>query len=67
MGKMRAGDAHLNISSYAQFHRLDFSKIKIRQPNPLFDIDPARRNPNRGSDAAPENEVPSSVCLFFSL
>ncbi|CAF2808727.1 unnamed protein product [Rotaria sp. Silwood2] len=41
--KMRANDKNLIITSYAEYNRLDYSKIKVKQPNNLFDI-----NPNNG-------------------
>jgi hypothetical protein len=61
LAKMRAANTDLNIISYAQFHQLDPSKIKIRQPNYLFDIDPTKRNPNKITRADAQNVIPSSV------
>jgi len=58
---MRAENTNLNIISYAQFHQLDPSKIKIRQPNHLFDIDPRKTNPNKRTRADAQDVIPSSV------
>jgi hypothetical protein len=58
---MRALDTNLNIISYAQFHHLDLSKIKIRQPNHLFDVDPTKRNSNKRVRADAQDVIPTSV------
>ncbi len=58
---MRARNTNLHIISYAQFHQLDPSKIKIRKPNPLFDVNPTKRNFNKKTDADAQNAIPTSV------
>jgi hypothetical protein len=58
---MRALDTNLMIVPYAQFHKLDLSKIKIRQLNHLFDIDPTKRNSNKRTHANAQDAPPSSV------
>jgi hypothetical protein len=42
---MRAMNNNLIITPYAEFKHLDVTKIKIKEPNHLFDIDPTKRNP----------------------
>lgn len=58
---MRALDTHLIIIPYAQFHHLDLSKIKIRQPNHLFDVDPTKRNSNKRVRVDVQDATSSSV------
>ncbi|CAF1076463.1 unnamed protein product [Rotaria sordida] len=45
--KMRANDKNLIITSYAEYNRLDPSKIKIKQPSHLFDIVLNNRKSNK--------------------
>ncbi|UJR09960.1 hypothetical protein I4U23_014184 [Adineta vaga] len=45
--KMRANDKNFAIIPYAEFHRLDTSTIKIKEPDHLFDVDPANRRSNK--------------------
>ena len=45
--KMRANEQQLIITPYAEYNQLDASKIKIKEPNHLFDIDPANRKSNK--------------------
>jgi hypothetical protein len=58
---MRASDTNLNIITYAQFHHFDLSKIKILQSNHLFDVDPIKRNSNKGVRTDGQDAIPSSV------
>ena len=44
---MRSVNKNLNIVSYAQHHQIDISKIKIRQPNHLFDVNSSKKNSNK--------------------
>jgi hypothetical protein len=46
---LRANDKNLIITSYAEYHHLDASNIKVKEPNHLFDVDPAARKANRRS------------------
>jgi len=45
--KLRANDKNLIITPYAEYNHLDSSKIKIKEPNHLFDIDPNNRKSNK--------------------
>lgn len=47
LAKLRAIDKNVVITPYAAYHRLDPSKIKIKEPNHLFDIDPSNRRSNK--------------------
>jgi hypothetical protein len=47
LAKMRANDKNFIITPYAEYNRLDVSTIKIREPDHLFDIDPANRRSNK--------------------
>ena len=73
LAKMRATDRNLIITSYAEFHRLDVSKIKTKEPNHLFDVDPANRKSTKRTyvdkDAVESMEVvtPDPVCIFASF
>jgi len=58
---MRALDTNLNIISYAQFHHLDLSKMKIRQPNHLFDVDPTKINSNKRARVDTQVTIPTTV------
>jgi len=44
---MRANDVGLQITPYAEFNQIDTTKIKIKEPNHLFDIDPNNRKSNK--------------------
>ena len=44
---MRANEKNLIITPYAEYNHLDVSKIKIKEPNHLFDVDPSNRKSNK--------------------
>ena len=44
---MRANAKNFTITSYAEYHQLDPSTIKIKEPNHLFDADLTNRKSNR--------------------
>ncbi len=44
---MRANEKNLIITPYAEYNHLDISKIKIKEPNHLFDVDPSNRKSNK--------------------
>lgn len=54
---MREQNNTFNIYSYAQFHRLDLAKMKIRQPNPLFDVDPSKRNSDQRNQSQAQDAI----------
>jgi hypothetical protein len=45
--KMRANEKNLIITPYAEYNHLDVSKLKIKEPNHLFDVDPSNRKSNK--------------------
>ncbi|CAF1372500.1 unnamed protein product [Adineta steineri] len=45
--KMRTNDKNFTITPYAEYNRLDVSAIKIKEPDHLFDVDPANRKSNK--------------------
>jgi hypothetical protein len=45
--KLRANDKNLIITPYGEYHQLDNTKIKIKEPNHLFDVDPNNRKSNK--------------------
>ena len=45
--KLRGNDKNLIVTSYAEYHQLDASSIKVKEPNHLFDVDPSARKSNR--------------------
>ncbi|CAF4232165.1 unnamed protein product, partial [Rotaria magnacalcarata] len=47
LAKMRANDKNFIITPYAEYHCLDPSKIKIKEPSHLFDVDPSNRKSNK--------------------
>ncbi len=61
---MRANDKNLTIVPYVEYHQLDSTKIKIKEPNHLFDIDPNNRKSTKRTyvdrDAASTTESPPS-------
>ncbi len=68
LAKMRANDKNLIIAPYGEYHQLDSTKIKIKEPNHLFDIDPNNRKSNKRT-YVDKDAVPTSVSenfLFFS-
>ncbi|CAF4886943.1 unnamed protein product [Rotaria sp. Silwood1] len=46
LSKMRANEKNLIITPYAEYHRLDTSKIKTKELDPLFDLNPNNRRSN---------------------
>jgi hypothetical protein len=44
---MRANEKNLIITPYAEYNHLDVSKLKIKEPNHLFDVDPSNRKSNK--------------------
>ncbi|CAF1573125.1 unnamed protein product [Rotaria sp. Silwood1] len=46
LSKMRANDKNLIITPYAEYHHLDTSKIKTKELDPLFDLNPNNRRSN---------------------
>lgn len=45
--KLRATDKNITVTPYAEYHHLDTSTIKIKEPNHLFDVDPSNRKSNK--------------------
>ena len=45
--KMRANDKNLTITPYHEYHQLDSSQLKVKEPNHLFDVDPNNRRSNK--------------------
>lgn len=45
--KMRANDKNLTITPYHEYHQLDSSQVKVKEPNHLFDVDPNNRRSNK--------------------
>ena len=60
-------DNTLIITPYAEFKHLDVSKIKIKEPNHLFDIDPIQRNPYKRAPVDTQEMTPISVTECFSF
>jgi hypothetical protein len=68
LAKMRANDKNLIIAPYGEYHQLDSTKIKIKEPNHLFDIDPNNRKSNKRT-YVDKDAVPTSVSektFYFS-
>jgi hypothetical protein len=64
---MRATDTNLIIIPYVEFNQLDLSKIKIRQPNHLFDIDPTKNNSNKRTRVDALDVISTMVSSHLSL
>lgn len=55
--KMRANDKNLTITPYLEYHQLDSSQVKIKEPNHLFDVDPNNRRSNKRAYVDRDNTV----------
>lgn len=54
---MRDNDKNLTITPYLEYNQLDSSKIKIKEPNHLFDVDPNNRRSNKRPYVDRDNAV----------
>ncbi len=64
--KLRANDKNLIITPYAEYKNLDSSKIKIKEPNHLFDVDPNNRKSNKRA-YIDKDAVTTTVKLKFNF